>query len=148
MTRPAHIQAMLDERERTMAEFTADHRSMAIYAIYRTDLEMTAPKMATQVGHAYADAYDWGKLQRPDITSLYRGTGHGTKVLMYAKNEAQLIRAYDDALKLGLPCVLVIDRGDVKLPHFTGKPIITAVGIGPVYKDEAVDITKRYSLAR
>jgi len=148
MTRPAHIQAMLDERKRTMAEFTPDHEPLVIYAIYRADLEMTAPKMGAQVGHAYTDAHDEAKIQRPDITSKYRGTGHGTKVLMYAKNEGQLIRAYEDARKAGLPCVLVIDRGDVKLPHFTGDPVITAVGIGPVYKKEAKDITKRYSLAK
>lgn len=148
MTRPAHIQAMLDERKRTMADFTPDHRPLMIYAIYRADLEMTAPKMASQVGHAYTDAHDAAKLLRPEITAQYRGTGHGTKVLMYAKNEGQLIRAYEGAVAAGLPCVLVIDRGHVMPPHFDGDPIITAVGIGPVYKDEAAHITKRYTLAR
>lgn len=142
------IQFMLDERARTMAEFTKDHRPLMLYAIYRADLEMLPGKMASQCGHAYVDAFDEGMRLRPDITAQYKGTGHGTKACMYAKNQAQLIRAYRDAQAAGLPCVLIIDRGHVLPPHFDGSPIITAVGIGPVYKEEAKDITKRYTMTQ
>jgi len=141
------IQAMLDERARTMAEFIPNHRPLLLYAIYRADLEMPPGKLAAQCGHAFQDARDAAILERPDIAAQYKGTGHGTKVCMYAKNQHQLLRAYREAKALGLPCALVIDRGHKLPPHFDGNPIITAVGIGPVYQDEVKDITKRYTLA-
>jgi PTH2 family peptidyl-tRNA hydrolase len=141
------IQAMLDERARTMAEFSPDHRPLMQYAIYRADLDMPPGKLVAQCGHAFQDARDQAAVMRPDIAAQYKGTGHGTKVCMYAKNQHQLLRAYRDAQKAGLPCILVIDRGHVLPPHFDGKPIITAVGIGPVYQDEVKDITKRYTMA-
>lgn len=141
------IQAMLDERASTMAEFTPNHRPLLVYAIYRADLEMPPGKLAAQCGHAFQDARDVAIVERPDIAAQYKGTGHGTKVCMYAKNQHQLLRAYRDAKALGLPCALVIDRGHKLPPHFTGAPIITAVGIGPVYADEVKGITKRYTLA-
>jgi peptidyl-tRNA hydrolase len=142
------IQAMLDERARTMAEFSADHRPMAMYALYRTDLQMPTGKLVAQCGHAYDMAHERAKLERPEVTAQYRGTGNGTKLVMYGKNIGQLTRAYKEARAAGLPCELIIDRGHILLPHFTGRPIITAVGIGPVYKDEVAAITKRFTLAR
>lgn len=142
------IQAMLDERERTMADFTEDHRPLALYAIYRADLDMPTGKLIAQCGHAFDMAHDRARLERPSITAQYRGTGNGTKLTMYAKNTGQLIRAYREAKAAGIPCELIIDRGHVLPPHFDGKPIITALGIGPAYKDEVAHITKRYTLAK
>jgi peptidyl-tRNA hydrolase len=144
----ADIQAMLDERARTMLDFTAEHRPINMYAIYRRDLEMPAEKLAAQTGHAYVNAWGKAKEQRPDIAAQYKGTGNGTKICMYAKNLGQLIRAYRDAMAAGLPCDLIIDRGHILPPHFDGNPIITALGIGPVYEDEVKNITKRYSMTK
>jgi len=143
------IQAILDERARTMAEFTSDHRPLIIYAIYRADLQMTPGKLAAQCGHAYDLAHERARAERPGITAQYRGTGNGTKLCMYAKNLGQLLRAYREAQAARLPCALIIDRGHV-IPGtaFDGNPIITALGIGPAYKDEAAHITKRLTLAR
>lgn len=143
---PPEIQAMLDERARTMQAFTADHRPLNLYAIYRADLEMPPGKLSAQCGHAYLNAYEVALLQRAQITGSYKGTGNGTKICMYAKNLGQLLRAYDDARRANLPCSLIIDRGHVLAPHFDGKPIITALGIGPAYRDEMQHITKRYTL--
>lgn len=145
---PDDIQALLDERARTMAEFSADHRPLNMYAIYRADLDMPPGKLAAQCGHAYVNAHDEAKALRPDITAGYKGTGNGTKICMYAKNLGQLLRGYREAQAAGLPCSLIIDRGHVLPPHFDGQPIITALGIGPVYRDEAVHITKRFTLVR
>lgn len=146
-TLDADIQALLDERARTMALFTADHRPLALYALYRADLEMPAGKMAAQCGHAFQNAYEKALVQRPDITAQYKGTGNGTKICMYAKNLGQLLRAYRDAQAAGLPCDLIIDRGHILPPHFDGQPIITALGIGPAYKDEVAHFTRRYTMA-
>lgn len=145
---PPFIQAMLDERERTMAEFVDDHRAINMYAIYNAALEMPPGKLSAQCGHAFVNAHKIAEFERPEITSQYPGTGNGTKIIMYAKNQNQLIRAYMDALEAGIPAALIIDRGHILLPHFTGKPIITAVGLGPVYADEAKHITKRYTLTK
>lgn len=142
------IQAMLDERARTMAEFTSDHRPLNLYAILRADLDMPPGKMSAQCGHAFQNALEAGHAQRPLISAQYKGTGNGTKIAMYAKNLGQLIRAYRDAQAAGLPCRLIIDRGHILAPHFDGKPIITALGIGPAYRDEALSITKRYTLLK
>ena len=142
------IQAMLDERARTMLEFTDDHRPLNLYAIYRQDLEMPPGKLAAQTGHAYVNAWDKAKEQCPDIAAQYKGTGNGTKICMYAKNLGQLIRAYRDCVAAGIPCDLIIDRGDILPPHFDGNPIITGLGFGPAYADEVKPITKRYTMAR
>ena len=143
------IQALLDERKRTMAHFTNDHRPLNLYAIYRADLEMAPGKLAAQCGHAYLNAWDKAKEQRPAIASHYKGTGNGTKICMYAKNLGQLLRAYRDATAAGLPCDLIIDRGHIIAgTPFTGEPIITALGIGPAYADELAHITKRYTLTK
>lgn len=142
------IQALLDERLRTMADFTEDYRPLNMYAIYRADLDMTADKLAAQTGHAFLMSWKKANVQRPEITSQYEGTGNGTKIIMYAKNLNQLIRAYRDCQAANIPHSLIIDRGHIMLPHFDGKPIITALGIGPAYKDEIAHITKRYTMAK
>lgn len=144
----ADIQELLDERARTMLEFTTDYRRLNMYAIYRSDLDMPPGKLAAQCGHAFQLALEQARLSDPSVESRYKGTGNGTKVCMYAKNLGQLLRAYREARALGLPCALVIDRGHVLPPHFDGQPIITALGIGPVFKDVAEPITKRYTLVR
>lgn len=141
-----HIEQLLTDRKRTMTAFVAGHRTLNIYAIYRSDLEMPPGKLAAQCGHAFDLAYQQGCKSRPDVTDKYRGTGNGTKICMYARNLMALLRAYKEALEAQLPCELIIDRGHVMLPHFDGQPIITALGIGPIYRDEAEHILKRYTM--
>lgn len=143
---PPEIQELLAERARTMQAFTEDHRPLNMYAIYRKDLEMPPGKLSAQTGHAYQGALAEARKFNSNIEAEYKGTGNGTKICMYAKNLGQLIRAYTEAKAAGIPCFLVIDRGHKLLPHFDGQPIITALGIGPIYADQAQPITKRYTL--
>ena len=142
------IQDLLDERKRTMQDFSPDWRAINMYAIIREDLSMDAGKRASQIGHAFVDAYDAAKLENPDIASLYKGSGHGTKVCMFAKNLNQLLKGYRECRALKIPCALIIDRKHVLPPHFNGDPIITAIGIGPAYKDVVAHITKLYRLIK
>ena len=142
------IQSILDERKRTMSAFTDNHRALNMYAIFRSDLDMTPGKLCAQGGHAFLQAYEKALIQRPAITSLYKGTGNGTKIFMYAKNLGQIIMAYRNCQQDNIPCELIIDRGHIMLPHFTGEPIITALGIGPAHKDEIAHITKKYTLLK
>lgn len=143
------IQDLLAERLRTMQDFTPDHVPMAMYAIYRENLQMKPGKMISQCGHAYDLSMEAAIAANPGLRETYRGSGMGTKIVMRAKNEGQLLRAYKEARHAGLPCALVIDRGDsIPGTPFDGNPIITAVGIGPCHKHEAHSITKRYTLCK
>lgn len=143
---PPDVQALLDERKRTMAEFNPDHRGLVIYAVFPKDIEMPGGKLIAQCCHAVDETHTTAKAMRPDITAQYKGTGHGTKAVMYVKNQGQLLRAYRELQEKGLPCHLIIDRGHVLPPDFDGDPIITALGFGPVYRDEVSDITKRMTM--
>lgn len=142
-----HIDGLLAERKRTMADFTPDHRPLNMYAIYRADLQMPAGKLSAQTGHAFTLAYEAAQAKDPQLCAQYKGTGNGTKLTMYAKNLGQLLRAYREMLDQGTPCALIIDRGHVLPPHFDGQPIITALGIGPAYRDDIEKTLKRYTLA-
>ena len=142
------IREMLATRARTMQDFRADYRPLNMYAIYRADLEMPPGKLAAQCGHAYVNAMAAAIVADAGILAAYTGTGNGTKICMYAKNETQLLRAYREARDAGVPCALIIDRGHILPPHFDGSPVITAVGIGPTYADVIRHITKRYTLTR
>jgi PTH2 family peptidyl-tRNA hydrolase len=142
------LAAILNERKRTMAEFLPDYRPLNMYVIYRSDLEMSAAKLAAQCGHAFVNAYEKALRARPEITSAYKGTGEGTKIVLQAKTLQTLIRAYRDIEAARLPHHLVIDRGHKMPPHFDGEPVITALGIGPVFRDEVETTMKRYSLPK
>lgn len=143
----AELAELLLFRERTMLEFHDDYRPLNMYAIYRKDLDMPPEKLASQCGHAFEKALREAQRLRPELAEAYPGTGEGTKVIMYARNRGQLVRGWKEARYAGFPCRLIIDRGTILLPHFTGKPVITALGIGPVYKDEVAEITKRFTMS-
>ena len=86
------ILQLLGERKRTMAEFHTDYRPLNMYVICRADLEMSPGKLAAQCGHAFASAFEEAVQKRPVITSKYKGTGEGTKIVMYAKSLETLVR--------------------------------------------------------
>lgn len=107
---------------------------------------MPAGKLAAQAGHAYTDSLMAAMEQSPLLVTNYRNeTKGGSKVTLRAKNENQLLRAYNEAREAGLPCTIVVDREHVLPPHFDGSPIITAVGIGPCTQEQVRHITKRYN---
>ena len=72
----------------------------------------------------------------------------GTNVCLKAKNLCQLQRAYEEAKAAGLSCELIIDEHHIMPPHFDGKPIITALGIGPAKRSDINHITKRFSVLK
>ncbi len=106
------ILQLLGERKRTMAEFHTDYRPLNMYVICRADLEMTPWKISSSMRPCLRERLRGGRAEeRPVITSKYKGTGEGTKIVMYAKSLETLVRAYRDIQKTGLPHHLVIDRG-------------------------------------
>ena len=107
---------------------------------------MPTGKLAAQAGHAYTDALMDAKDKNPNLVTNYRDSKKGgSKVTLKAKNENQIMRAYNEALDSGLPCSIVVDREHVLLPHFDGSPIITAIGIGPCTQKQVHHITKRFN---
>lgn len=117
-----------------------------LYALIRADLQMPPGKLSAQSGHAFTDAL-WACFDEdPDTALSYRRDEAigGSKVTIKAKNLAQLERAMRECEDAGIPHALVTDRDHVLLPHFTGAPIVTALGIGPCTKAQCRHITKRF----
>lgn len=114
----------------------------------RTDLGMDAGKMASQAGHAYLGAYI-NPSQDPAILAEYHKEypqSPGTKVCLAAKNLPSLLRAEAEAQEAGIPTFKVIDSGCENF--FGGRPIVTALGIGPTTRDQVKHITKRFQLMK
>jgi len=106
---------------------------------------MPPGKLAAQAGHAYLGAFREAMRLRPEDAELYDRDSNGTKICLIARHEGQLLRAYKEARAAGLPAQIIIDQHHILPPHFTGEPIITALGIGPARRAEAWPIIKRFS---
>ena len=104
---------------------------------------MSPGKLAAQAGHAFLDSFVQAV---PQLQYEYRAVGHGTKVTLAADSLDALLRAEHQCRLDGIPCALITDAGHVLPPHFTGAPIITALGFGPARRDEVRHITKRFAL--
>ena len=134
-----------EEIAQLMAMPISDDDHLYQYAIIRGDLEMPAGKLAAQAGHAYTDSLFNAMCVDLERAKSYRDrTRGGSKVTVKAKNQTQLIKAYQQAKDLGLPCALIVDQHHILPPHFDGTPTITAVGIGPCTKEECREITKKF----
>ena len=107
---------------------------------------MPPGKIASQAGHAYLNSFLDSASKRPEINQFYQRDGIGTKVCLAAKNQDAILKAYEAAKEAGIPCSLIIDQHHIMPPHFTGEPIITALGIGPARRHECHAFTKRFSL--
>lgn len=97
---------------------------------------MSPGKMAAQAGHAFLDTFGVCLKSDPEKCRRYNSDGHGTKVVLEAKDVYQLMYIKEQAEALGIPCSLIVDSGHIMLPHFTGEPIVTALGIGPAVKSD------------
>lgn len=107
---------------------------------------MPLGKLSSQAGHAYTDALRKCLIKDPKRYEDYFNPDlGGSKVCLKAKNENQLIKAYNQALYAGLPCAIVVDKNHILPPHFNGSPIITALGIGACTKEEVRHINKKFN---
>ena len=89
---------------------------------------MSPGKAAAQAGHAYVGCLH-SHLQHP-LVAEYLSVPIGTKVCLQTPHLRDLILAWSCAIRAGLPAFLVTDEGC--LNFFEGKPIVTALGIGPI----------------
>lgn len=104
---------------------------------------MSPGKAASQAGHAFLDSF---LSASPHIAEAYHADGMGIKVVLAAEGEHELRTLYTTAQGLGLPCALVVDSNHIMPPHFDGSPIVTALGIGPVTREQAKPLTGGLSL--
>ena len=118
---------------------------LRMYAILRGDLDMTPGKSASQAGHAFKLLTRKIMLDDTQVAEAYFADGMGTNVCLIAKNEIALARAYEQAIASGLCCELIIDEHHIMPPHFTGEPIVTALGIGPCCRSDVHHITKQFN---
>lgn len=110
----------------------------------RADLGMSSGKIASQTGHAYLGAFINANA---DIQKAYHSEfpeHPGTKVCLTAKSLDRILIAKEMAETAGIPAFLVTDSGCSNF--FDGKPIVTALGLGPATKDQIKHITRRFQL--
>ena len=110
----------------------------------RGDLNMDPGKCSSQAGHAYLGSF---LLSLPDIQEEYHKEfpeHPGTKICLKADTLGQLLLAESAAKEAGIPCFRVIDSGCKNF--FGGKPIITALGLGPATKAQIQHITSKFKL--
>lgn len=94
---------------------------------------MDTGKTSSQCGHAYLGAWlASSKDNRPEAAA-YAADLPGTKVCLKA-SYAHILRAKAELDASGIPSFLVVDSGC--LDFFEGKPTVTALGFGPVTKDQ------------
>jgi len=106
---------------------------------------MEEGKLASQAGHAFLGAYL--KNTNSNVLNEYHKEfphSPGTKICLKVPNLPQLHRIENDAREAGLATYVVVDSGCENF--FGGKPIVTALGIGPATKKQIQHITKELKL--
>jgi peptidyl-tRNA hydrolase len=105
---------------------------------------MSSGKIASQAGHAYLGAFLQCQKLNPWLSAEYLKDFPGTKVCLNGRNLDPLLRAQAEAEAAGIPCSLITDSG---CPNFfNGRPIITAIGLGPANESQIKYITRRFQL--
>ena len=124
--------------------------TLRLYAIIRSDLDMSPGKMASQAGHAFTNTLLKSYEKDPILVQNYQGPdGIGTKVVLDGHNLGQLLQAFKKATEADIPCALITDTGhSINGTPFNGEPIVTALGIGPACRSEIKHITKHFNCVK
>lgn len=113
---------------------------LRIYILLRTDIEIPTGKLLAQAAHAAVYAYRGCLEQTPDLIEEYDRTQ--TKICLKAKNIDALTRAQEECEEKGIPAYLVKDAGRTVFDE----PTITALGIGPVKKENLPNFVQHLRL--
>ncbi len=106
--------------------------------IVRKDLKMPKGKLGVQIAHASVEAVLNTKKK---LIKKWKQQGM-KKVCVYAKDIEELLRIYDEAIKLRITASIIRDAGKTVF----NEPTITTVAIGPDYSDKIDKITKELKL--
>lgn len=120
--------------------------------LVRTDLNMGAGKIASQVAHASMKVFfdrktmDGRRMEIMLTSDMYDWVdGEFTKVILAVDNEDQLLVNYVNAQNAGLPCALIQDNGHTV---FNGVKTFTTAAIGPANPDLINKITGHLKLLK
>lgn len=92
----------------------------------RTDISMGKGKLAAQVAHAAVSASRDTERKMPEWFKRWWAEGQA-KIVVKARSESELNSLRRKAEELGLPTVLIVDRGLTQIAPDT----VTCLGIGP-----------------
>ena len=100
-----------------------------IYVVVNKALNMSAGKLAAQVGHAIVGTC--ARYRGTDLNDRWLRFPHRWMIILEAKDGEQLYYLYDYLLERRVTSYRVIDEGVNEIRPFS----ITALGVGPLDKD-------------
>jgi len=109
--------------------------------VFRSDLRLSRGKTAAQAGHAAVSAAEEARKQRKEWFDGWLREGQ-CKIAVKVPNEKALTELDEQAKEMGLPCVLIVDRGLTEIPPDT----VTCLGIGPAPAERVDKITGKLPL--
>lgn len=117
---------------------------LRMWLVVRTDIDIPRPKLAAQAGHGYAAALRKAQAMRWGTAAAYMSGSGQAKIVVAAKNEDALKRAFQECEAAGIPAVIVKDEGRTVF----AEPTLTVVGIGPCLRDELPKYFQRLQLLK
>jgi len=109
--------------------------------VVRTDLKMSKGKIASQVAHAAVTTFYKTFQVKKEIALRWIEEGQ-PKIILKVNNLEDLLKVEKEALRNGLVTALIKDAGYTELKPGT----ITALGIGPDYKESIDKVTGKLDL--
>jgi PTH2 family peptidyl-tRNA hydrolase len=104
--------------------------------VFRSDLKLSKGKLAAQAGHAAVSAAEKARKHHKKWWEAWLDEGQ-CKIVVRVKDEKKLRELEKQAMELGLPYTLIVDRGLTEVPPGT----ITCLGIGPAPSEKVDRIT-------
>lgn len=114
---------------------------LKMWLIVRSDIDIPAAKLAVQAGHGFCTTMMKAFVERKEILVEYMANSQ-PKIIVSAKNEVALGRAYSECIIKGIPSSIITDEGRT---IFDG-PTKTVVAVGPCYADDLPKYVKRMQL--
>jgi PTH2 family peptidyl-tRNA hydrolase len=104
--------------------------------VFRGDLKLSKGKIAAQAGHAAVSAAQEAHNRNRGWWDAWLFEGQ-RKVAVKVNDEKELLELEEQAIELGLPKALIVDRGLTEIPPGT----VTCLGIGPAPVEKIDRIT-------
>jgi len=111
--------------------------------VIRSDLCMSAGKVAAQACHACLGASEEVRRRQPSVWRAWQAEG-GRKIVVAVSSKEALVEVSKRARRMGIPRYLVEDRGLTEIPPGS----ITALGIGPALASKIDKVTGNLPLLK